>query len=66
MSEQVLDVDNRDAKRRLALFRMMLAMRGAKIVSVDHDAMTVECHKGDEQGVRDLASKFGITLGGAS
>ena len=60
------DVDNTRAKKRLALFRALLAMRGARIVSIEHDTITVECIKGDEQGCRDLASKFGIALDGVS
>lgn len=62
----IVDDNNRKVKTRLALFRALLAMRGAKVLAMEHDTLTIECRSGDEQGVRDLADKFGITLGSAS
>ena len=62
-----IDVDNRDARRRMARFRIELLMLGARILpSFDHGIIEIECPKGTQQTVRELAAKHGITLGSTS
>ena len=64
--QAVTDGNEHREAARLRLFRALLAMRGAKLVLITHDHVTIQCLAGDEENVRALAKRFGITLDGVA